>query len=71
VEQEKKEGGGRLTLRLGTGIRTLRVILDSGQFGTCPNSLGGVEEASLCGRDEADDERAGWVESNNFYYHYY
>ena len=47
-----------------TYVRTSWIILDKGQFGTCPNTLGGVEEASLCGRDEADDERAGWVRYN-------
>lgn len=42
----------------GPEARTLWIILDSGQLGTCPKTLRGVEEASLCGRDEADDERA-------------
>lgn len=37
---------------------TLRIILDSGQLGTRPKTLRGVEEAGLRGRDEADDERA-------------
>jgi hypothetical protein len=55
-----------LTLGLGSGdrytnVRTSRIILDSGQLGTCPNTLGGVEKTGLCGRDEADNERAGWV----------
>jgi hypothetical protein len=30
-------------------VRTLRIVLDSGQLGTCPRTLRGVEEASLCG----------------------
>jgi hypothetical protein len=60
---DRKRRGGRererenLTLPLdiggpGTGrhtVRTSRIILDSGQFGTCPKTLRGVEEASLCG----------------------
>ena len=41
---------------------TSRIILDGGQLGTRPNALRGIEKAGLCGRDEADDKRAVWVD---------
>lgn len=58
LKMGRKEKNLTLTSTLGLGlglgdqytnVRTSRIVLDSGQPGTCPNTLGGVEKTGLCG----------------------
>jgi hypothetical protein len=60
-DKDRRNATGKPGPRQGMPIEkthTSRIILDGGQLGTRPNTLRGIEEAGLRGRDEADDERA-------------